>query len=175
MAVSDAALKEAFDLFDCDDSGSIETDELGLLCEALGLGVLPRQELDEMIKEVDIDGSGAMEFSEFKLLISRRRLKEGSTEEVVAAFNKFAGPDGTIGADDIANVARCINERVNMEQYYRIIDAVNQEYGQKQQAGGSLDDMPASRACINKEKWERMMSDASAWGNKHLATDDWQR
>lgn len=51
--------KEVFDLFDKDKDGSITTKELGDVMRALGAN--PTQtELQEMINEVDSDGSGKL-------------------------------------------------------------------------------------------------------------------
>lgn len=47
--------REAFSLFDRDDDGTITTDELGTVMENLGLNST-REELDDMIREVDEDG-----------------------------------------------------------------------------------------------------------------------
>ena len=55
--------KEVFDLFDKDKDGSITTKELGDVMRALGAN--PTQaELQEMINEVDQDGSGKIEFKD---------------------------------------------------------------------------------------------------------------
>ena len=56
--------KEVFDLFDKDKDGSITTKELGDVMRALGAN--PTQaELQEMINEVDQDGSGKIEFKDY--------------------------------------------------------------------------------------------------------------
>lgn len=47
--------REAFSLFDRDGDGTITTDELGTVMENLGLNST-REELDDMIREVDEDG-----------------------------------------------------------------------------------------------------------------------
>ena len=63
--------KEVFDLFDKDKDGSITTKELGDVMRALGAN--PTQaELQEMINEVDQDGSGKIEFKEFLELFARK-------------------------------------------------------------------------------------------------------
>ena len=63
--------REAFSLFDCNDSGSIGLDELGKVLHALGQ-VPSRNELIDMINEVDIDGNGYVEFAEFVILMTNK-------------------------------------------------------------------------------------------------------
>ena len=66
-AISDevlASYKEAFSVFDKDGSGTVSTSELGEMMSALGQN-LSAEELDEMVKEVDADGSGEIDFDEF--------------------------------------------------------------------------------------------------------------
>ena len=50
-------LRDAFRIFDKDDSGEITKEELGTVLR--NLGQFPStEELDEMLREVDIDGKG---------------------------------------------------------------------------------------------------------------------
>ena len=53
-----------FQLFDQDNSGSIDKEELGELFKSLGQNYTDA-ELNEMIEEIDDDGSGSIEFNEF--------------------------------------------------------------------------------------------------------------
>ena len=57
-------IKEAFNLFDTDQSGSIDYRELKAAMKALGFDV-KKDELKKMIADVDADGSGNIEFPEF--------------------------------------------------------------------------------------------------------------
>jgi hypothetical protein len=59
-----ASYKEAFSVFDKDGSGTVSTSELGEIMSALGQN-LSAEELDGMVKEVDADGSGEIDFNEF--------------------------------------------------------------------------------------------------------------
>ncbi len=69
--------KQAFDLFDADGSGVIDANELKEAMRALGFEVTKKQD-DEMIEEVDQDGSGTIDLDEFiymmKKKLVRRRL-----------------------------------------------------------------------------------------------------
>ncbi|XP_033106702.1 calmodulin-like [Anneissia japonica] len=56
-------LKEAFRMFDGDGNGVISIDELRQVVE--GLGHLSPDEVEDMIKEADIDGDGQVNYEEF--------------------------------------------------------------------------------------------------------------
>lgn len=62
-------LKEAFDAFDKDKTGSIPTDVVGTILELLG-HTLSEEELEDVIDEYDEDESGQLEFNEFVQLAS---------------------------------------------------------------------------------------------------------
>uniref|UniRef100_A0A3Q2QNV1 Troponin C, skeletal muscle n=1 Tax=Fundulus heteroclitus TaxID=8078 RepID=A0A3Q2QNV1_FUNHE len=83
--------KAAFDLFDTDGGGDISTKELGTVMRMLGQNPT-REELDEIIEEVDEDGSGTIDFEEF-LVMMVRLLKEDqagkSEEELAECFRVF--------------------------------------------------------------------------------------
>ncbi|GAB4289383.1 MAG: hypothetical protein Fur0025_23800 [Oscillatoriaceae cyanobacterium] len=65
-------LWEAFTVFDADGSGAISVEELGQVVRSLGQN--PSDiELREMIKEVDVDASGTIDFEEFKALMVAQR------------------------------------------------------------------------------------------------------
>merc|ERR1712137_503114 len=54
-------ITQAFELFDTDGSGTIETQELKIAMRALGFE--PKQEeIDKMVRDVDDDGSGSVDF-----------------------------------------------------------------------------------------------------------------
>ncbi|XP_021899249.1 calmodulin-like protein 2 [Carica papaya] len=65
-------LKEAFDVFDKDRDGLISVDELGSVLFALGLQEGKRvEDCREMIRKVDVDGDGMVNFDEFKKMMKR--------------------------------------------------------------------------------------------------------
>ena len=66
-----AEFEEAFLLFDMDGDGSISVKELEVVMNALG-NTKTRSELQKDIDEVDADGNGSIDFSEFLTLMARK-------------------------------------------------------------------------------------------------------
>ncbi|KAG2713336.1 hypothetical protein I3843_04G163300 [Carya illinoinensis] len=63
-------LKEAFDVFDTNRDGLITVEELGLVLCSLGLKEGKKKEdCKEMIRNVDMDGDGMVNFDEFKTMM----------------------------------------------------------------------------------------------------------
>ncbi|KAE8669191.1 GTPase-activating protein gyp7-like [Hibiscus syriacus] len=63
-------LKDAFDVFDRDHDGLITVEELGSVLNSLGLKEGDRvEDCREMIRKVDIDGDGMVDFDEFKTMM----------------------------------------------------------------------------------------------------------
>lgn len=65
----DQELRNAFKVFDTDNSGSISRSELKNLMINLGQS-LTDNEVDEMMKMVDINNDGEISFEEFKLMMN---------------------------------------------------------------------------------------------------------
>ena len=76
-----AEYKEAFELFDQDGSGTITLAELKAVMKNLGLNPSDN-ELLEMINEVDADGNGTIEFTEFLDLMARKLKETGEKDEM---------------------------------------------------------------------------------------------
>ena len=81
-------IRQTFQLFDKNQDGTIDQEELGDVFRSLGQHYT-EAELAEMIAEMDTDNSGSIEFTEF-LQMMRRRLRYTDTEEeMVEAFKVF--------------------------------------------------------------------------------------
>ena len=63
-------LRKAFDIFDADNSGYIDRDELKLVMTQLLGTNLSEEELANMMAEADTDNDGQISFEEFKAMMS---------------------------------------------------------------------------------------------------------
>jgi len=63
-ADQEADLKEAFKIFDRDKDGFIDMKELKKVANMLG-ATLSKEEVDEFMREADIDGNGKLDYDEF--------------------------------------------------------------------------------------------------------------
>lgn len=64
-------LREAFDLFDTDGSGSIDVKELKVAMRALGFQV-KKEEVRKMIADIDKDGNESIDFDEFVQMMTAK-------------------------------------------------------------------------------------------------------
>ena len=64
-------IKQAWQLFDDDNSGVIDSSELRSVMHKLGLKP-SQEELDEIIRDIDKDGDGTIDYSEFLRLMSMK-------------------------------------------------------------------------------------------------------
>ncbi|KAL9657467.1 hypothetical protein ABK040_016734 [Willaertia magna] len=88
--------REIFGLVDTDGGGSIERDELGTLMRTLGLKPSD-EEIDEMMKEADIDNSGDIDFNEFVAVMSKSVQSQYTQEQYYNAFRVFETDDCPYG------------------------------------------------------------------------------
>lgn len=96
--------KQAFYSFDQDGEGSIGREELGDLLEALGENLSP-VEVDEMLAQVDEDGSGQIDFEEFLGMMQRKMSNDELEQEIRDSFSLLdKDGSGLISADELKHV-----------------------------------------------------------------------
>jgi centrin-1 len=120
-------IKEAFELFDTDGSGSIDTKELKVAMRALGFE--PKQEeIAKMIGDVDDDGSGTIEYPEFLKMMTFKILNRDPKEEILKAFKLF-DDDNTkkISFRNLKRVAKELGERMTDEELQEMIDEADRD------------------------------------------------
>jgi len=89
-------------LVEWDDSGSISVEELETLLETVGLR-LDSTELNAMVREIDLDGSGDIDFQEFCETMTKKIQVDYPPEDIRNSFKAFAknAPEGLIRVHDL--------------------------------------------------------------------------
>ncbi|XP_023320702.1 calmodulin isoform X2 [Eurytemora carolleeae] len=98
--------KTIFNLFDVDGDQSITGEELGVVLRSMGQNP-SEQELEQMINEMDEDGSGTVDFEEFVILMKRKTADNEADghDDIEEAFKIFdRNNDGVISAEELAAV-----------------------------------------------------------------------
>ncbi|XP_040603779.1 troponin C, slow skeletal and cardiac muscles isoform X1 [Mesocricetus auratus] len=108
--------KAAFDIFVLGaEDGCISTKELGKVMRMLGQNPTP-EELQEMIDEVDEDGSGTVDFDEFLVMMVRCMKDDSkgkSEEELSDLFRMFdKNADGYIDLDELKMMLQATGETI---------------------------------------------------------------
>ena len=109
-------LREAFDLFDTDGSGSIDTKELQVALRALGFDS-KKEKVRKMIADIDLDGSGTIDFEEFVEMMTGKMGDRDSPEEIRRVFKLFDDDEtGRISFRNLKRVARELGENMTDEE-----------------------------------------------------------
>ena len=107
--------KEAFDLFDNDGSGEIDSKELKVAMRALGFEP-EKEEIQKIIQDVDDDGSGIIGYDELLKMMTQKILNRDPKDEILKAF-RFVNDDetGKIFFNNLKRVAKQSGERTTDE------------------------------------------------------------
>lgn len=100
-------IREAFRLFDKDESGYIDTEELKDAMRALGF-VHDKKRIKELMEQADKDGSGQIDQDEFFALMARFIVERKPVEELSKAFKMYDDDDNKLISFD--NLKRCSME-----------------------------------------------------------------
>lgn len=130
------AYAQAFFECDADKSGEVEYEELRVLLTRFNITPMPHV-LDEVIKEVDKDRSGALSLREFESVMDLVRFREGFTKAeyavLVDTFGKFDyDKSGEIQTKEIDHIILWLGFAYNAEKVDSIVKEVDFD------GGGSL-------------------------------------
>jgi centrin-3 len=109
-------IKEAFDLFDTDKTGTIDYHELKVAMRALGFDV-KKTEVLGLMREYDRDGAGAIEYIDFLEIMTHKIQERDPIEEILKAFKLFDEDNsGRISLRNLRRVARELGENLSDDE-----------------------------------------------------------
>ena len=115
-------IKEAFDLFDTDGSGTIDPKELKAAMQSLGFEA-KNQTIFQMISDLDANQSGAIDFEEFLDMMTARMSDKDTREDISKVFRLFDDDQtGQITLKNLWRVARELGETMTEEELQEMID-----------------------------------------------------
>ncbi|XP_020863928.1 centrin-4-like [Phascolarctos cinereus] len=120
-------IKEAFDLFDVDGSGSIDVKELKIAMRALGFEP-KKEEIKKMIAEIDKEGFGTINFEDFFAMMSVKMSEKDEKEEILKAFKLFDDDcTGSITLKNIKRVAKELGENLSDDELQEMLDEADRD------------------------------------------------
>ncbi|XP_022946612.1 calmodulin-like protein 8 [Cucurbita moschata] len=113
--------QEAFCLLDKDGDGCITIKELATAIRSLHQNPT-EEELQIMMNEVDVNGSGSIEFEEFFNLMEKKMKENEAEEELREAFKVFdMDQDGFISPNELKNVMIHMVEKLTDEEVEQMV------------------------------------------------------
>ena len=120
-------IKEAFDLFDTNKTGTIDYHELKVAMRALGFDV-KKPEVVELMNEYDREGNGCINFNDFLDIMTEKIRNRDPVEEILKAFKLFDEDNsGNISLRNLKRVARELGENLSDDELQAMIDEFDKD------------------------------------------------
>ena len=123
-----ANFREIFSEFDKDGDGTLDTKYVGTIMRSLGQSPT-ESELQSIIIEIDADGSGFMDFSEFLVMMANHINEEVDTkDDICTAFKVFdTSGKGIIPVAELRNVLTTLGDALTVEEIEELIKTADIE------------------------------------------------
>uniref|UniRef100_G1Q9R5 EF-hand domain-containing protein n=1 Tax=Myotis lucifugus TaxID=59463 RepID=G1Q9R5_MYOLU len=121
-------LRQAFDLFDTDATGTTDVKELKVVMRAMGFEP-KKEEIMKMISEIDPEeGTGKINFNDFLTVMTQKMFEKDSKEDILKAFKLFDDDEtGTISFDNLKRVSNELDENITDEELKEMIDEADRD------------------------------------------------
>ncbi|NWR90541.1 CETN1 protein, partial [Furnarius figulus] len=114
-------IRDAFELFHTDRSGSIDTRELKVAMRALGFQP-KKEEIKQIISDIDKEGTGRISFDDFLAVMTQKMAEKDYKEEILKAFKLFDDDEtGKISLQNLKRVAKELGENLTDEELQKMI------------------------------------------------------
>ena len=121
-SLTQAQIRDAFNLFDRNGSGQIDATEMAYAMKALGFGEASKGQCESIIRSHDRDGNGRLSYHEFERLMNDKAPRWDSDEELRYIFNLFdKSGGGLIQLEELRETARYLGEDVDEQTLNRMI------------------------------------------------------
>ncbi|RNA20015.1 Calmodulin [Brachionus plicatilis] len=120
-------IREAFDIFDRDKSGSISVKEMERVFKSLGIQA-SREEIRLVVKEMDIDGDGEISFEEFVRVMGDKFYRRYTSSEIKAAFKHFdKDNNGFITCEELKECMAKMGKHFSDREINRMIRSIDRD------------------------------------------------
>jgi len=120
-------MKEAFNLFDTDHSGTIDVRELKAAMRALGFE-MKKEEVKNMLSDIDKDANGQINFDEFCQMMSGKMSSRDSAEEIQKVFQLFdEDKSGFITFKSLKKICQELGENLTDTDIQEMIDEADRD------------------------------------------------
>nr|QGQ62245.1 Troponin C [Demodex brevis] len=121
-------LRKAFDMFDREKKGYIACNMVSTILRTLGQ-TFEESDLQQLIVEIDADGSGQLEFDEFLTLTARFLVEEDAEamqEELREAFRLYDKEgNGYIKTSDLREILRALDDKLTADELDEMIAEID--------------------------------------------------
>lgn len=177
--ISDEHINIIFQIFDADGSGFVEVEELSFAMQAVGLGTLAKEVIDELVESVCPAGTVQVNLSEFSKMVRQRTPTRHSVEESVRNFALVLSTgteDGSLPenkhhltVEDLMSAARKSGDIPEGDEAAEL--RWRRRFTQAVDAAAASESGSSSSAGINLSSWIRMMQD-SVSDKRHRVVPD---
>merc|ERR1712121_116473 len=104
------------------EDGSVDSSQISSIMKAIGQNP-SEAEIQDMVNQVDKDGTGSIDFPEFLLMMSLKLDSENAEDEIREAFQVFDGDgNGFINRQELACVMGNLGEALTPAEIQGMID-----------------------------------------------------